>query len=447
MKLVDHFDAFLTDTVNLNQTRIDTLTDRVAAISDALKTFDDFSELLIEAVPQGSWAHRTIIRPADTEAGFDADLVVFLDEHDEWQPTDYVENLYQRFREHGTYCNKVSRGTRCVTIQYAGEFYIDVVPCVRRTVLLIDKTEHVLNRLDNAEEETNPQGYTNWFQGRNSYLGSNQLVKVVRLLKYLRDIKQTFSAKSILLTTLVGQRIQLFDGVSSDFNDVPSSLRTLVSRLDKYLQENPTMPEVTNPSLPSEHFTRHWDQDKYSNFRECIHRYATWIDDAYLEKDRDESIEKWRRVFGNDFARGVTLAKAASMSEAASQDEASHVAPVPWPVMQIAKISIKATLHESKNGTYLGSYRSDGPALQKGTWLHLVSEHSFGSSILIRWQIVNTGWAARVARCLRGGFDHTAQDIWEHTEYKGKHWVECFAVDKSKGVCIARSGRFFVNIA
>ncbi|QKS28119.1 MAG: hypothetical protein HT579_03680 [Candidatus Accumulibacter similis] len=81
------------------------------------------------------------------------------------------------------------------------------------------------------------------------------------------------------------------------------------------------------------------------------------------------------------------------------------------------------------------------------TWLNFKATHSFTNSVAIRWQVVNTGWAARIAKCLRGGFEHSGTEIWEHTLYKGKHWVECFAVDLKHGVSLGRSGRFYVNIS
>lgn len=447
MKLVEHFDTFLSDVVNLNQSRIDTLKARVDAIAAALREFEVYSDILIETCPQGSWAHRTIIKPSGTSGSFDADVVAFVKPHDEWNPTDYIDNLHQQFRDHGTYSDKVSRKTRCVTIQYAEEFSIDVVPCIRRSAFLLDTTEWVLNRNDNTEEQTNPDGYTEWFNQQNGYAGNNQLIKVVRLMKYLRDVKTTFSAKSILLTTLIGQRIAWLDDVGDEFSDVPTSLRTLIKRLDEWLQQRPNMPEVTNPSLPAESFTRHWDQDKYSNFRDCIHRYAEWVEDAYVETDRDESVIKWRRIFGEEFAKSVAIAKAEKFAEGVQPDDTSHVVPPPWPVMQAGRIVVSANLHSSRNGPFVGTYRSDGPALTPGTWLHFMATHSFTNSIIIKWQVVNTGWAARVARCLRGGFDHTGPEAWENTQYKGKHWVECFAVDQKRGVSLARSGRFYVNIA
>jgi hypothetical protein len=50
------------------------------------------------------------------------------------------------------------------------------------------------------------------FAGRNAVTGNNLLRKVTRLLKYLRDIKGTFSAKSVLLATLSNGRACDADG-------------------------------------------------------------------------------------------------------------------------------------------------------------------------------------------------------------------------------------------
>jgi len=60
------------------------------------------------------------------------------------------------------------------------------------------------------------------------------------------------------------------------------------------------------------------------------------------------------------------------------------------------------------------------------------------------WQVVNTGEAARQNNDLRGNIFEGGQVQWEHTKYPGKHWIECFIVQNN--ICIARSGKFFVNI-
>lgn len=123
MKLTEHFNTFLADVVNLNQTRIDTLKSRVDAIVSTLEGFDVYSDILIDTIPQGSWAQNDYQTHRKFGA-FDADVVAFVEPHDEWTPADYIDHLYDQFKSHGTYADKVSRKTRCVTIQYAGSFLL-----------------------------------------------------------------------------------------------------------------------------------------------------------------------------------------------------------------------------------------------------------------------------------------------------------------------------------
>lgn len=160
MKLEEKLKEFLANTVNINQSRIDTLTDRVDAVTRFLKDSETFEDCFIEVVPQGSYAHKTIIKPSDKSPEFDADILLYVKEVDDWEPKDYIEQLYQLFLGNGIYRDKTIRQTRCVTINYIGEFSLDVVPSIRRDFLWT--TEHVVNFLTNEEEPTRPKEYTKW---------------------------------------------------------------------------------------------------------------------------------------------------------------------------------------------------------------------------------------------------------------------------------------------
>jgi len=296
VKLIALFDDFLANIVNLNQTRLDTLEKRVTTISEFLRK-SDYEPRIRRFSPQGSYAHKTIITPPGTR-DYDADVLVILDRVDGWSASDYVEKLYSVFRSSGTYRDIVSRNTRCVVITYANDFHLDVVPCIQ-DINGETRTFWVCNRLTDEFEQTAPEDYNGWLATRNAITTGNLLRKSTRLIKYLRDIKTTFSIKSILLTTLLGSQVKTLypESEKKQFTDLPTALKILFGRLDDYLQARPTMATVVNPVLASETFNRHWDQDKYTNFRDRIHTYREWIDDAYDEQDRDESIRKWRRVF------------------------------------------------------------------------------------------------------------------------------------------------------
>lgn len=128
MKLVGIFDDFLKETVNLNQNRIDLLTDSISAIKSFIREFG-WGRHIRGFEEQGSWAHDTIIRPVEGDA-FDADLLVMVDHIDGWTAADYVTKLGEIFSRSSVYGQKSKTWDYCVTIMYAGERNIDVTPCV-----------------------------------------------------------------------------------------------------------------------------------------------------------------------------------------------------------------------------------------------------------------------------------------------------------------------------
>ncbi|MEZ0115144.1 hypothetical protein ABH920_009179 [Catenulispora sp. EB89] len=110
MKLTSHFDAFLKVKVNLTDARLELLDERVVAVTNFLKASEDAkASRFLGVIPQGSYAHRTIINPVDTNDEFDADALLELEENADWSAEDYVEELYKAFRRSGKYRYMVSR--------------------------------------------------------------------------------------------------------------------------------------------------------------------------------------------------------------------------------------------------------------------------------------------------------------------------------------------------
>ena len=468
MKLTDHFKVFLEDVVNLNDTRFSLLDDSIDAIKRYIRSAN-WDPKVKQFTAQGSWAHKTIIRPIEG-AAFDADLLVWVDPVEGLSAAKYVETLYTAFRESGTYKDKVSRSSHCVTVEYTGERKIDVAPLVKDRGG-VSRLE-VCNRTADKFEPSEPQKYTDWLIERNSWSGSNSFRKVTRLLKYLRDIKATFTCASVLLTTLLGDRIAAGDKDSDAFADVPTSLKTVMGRLDDWLQARPGRPAVPNPFLTSERFGDLWTDDQYENFRDKIHQYREWVDDAYDEADRDESISKWRRVFGDDFGSGEATRKGQAVAEVVLQKASSSVQLVeairrgqrallsriplnlpyvqtpPWRLAGNAKISVSAEAGPSKDGP-LQAILSGDP-IEKGREIrfraHVPSGLPLG--VEVKWQVVNTGEEAALTKQLRGGFEGSTNQYyrWEATAYVGVHWVRAYLVNARTRVCLGKSDPFFVVI-
>ena len=301
MKRVEDFNEFLSDHVNINQSRLDKLNDHVAAVTTHLSRHLESYE---KVERQGSYALRTIIKPKENRE-YDADVLLFMKYQPGKKPDDYINDAYNCLREHGTYRDMVHRKTRCVMVDYSGNFHLDIVPCVE-----INRQRHICNNKTNQFEITDGTGYRDWFNGKTQVTNGN-LKRVTRLLKYMRDHKGNFTAPSILLTTLIGMSVQDNEG-DANFKTVPDTLKTVCNRINAFLQANPLKPEIRNPVLPQETFTRHWDQNKYNNFRDKFNIYNDQVNDAFDETDPRRSLQKWQKLFGEDFGKSKSKNNGAS---------------------------------------------------------------------------------------------------------------------------------------
>jgi len=477
MKLIKRFDEFLKDTVNLNEHRVKLLENSITAIKNAINA-SAWQPRVIKYVAQGSWAHKTIIKPIEG-AAFDADLIVFVKPVEGWNAKQYIDALYEVLKSNETYKDKVHRFSHCVTIEYAGERKIDVAPCVQDRES--KDTQEVCNRNTDEFETSKPEEYTRWLIDKNAVTGNNNLRKTTRLIKYLRDIKTTFTCPSFLLTTLLGKFV--YDGEKGQavFSDVPTALKTLMGRLDDWLQANPQKPTVRNPVLYEEIQSDVWDDEKYSNFRSQINRYRQWIDDAYDEKEEPKSIEKWQRVFGDDFAAGADKTASASKSIAASFkndrlaveytdlvtaveqrglaaipegfNNLAHMQPPRWPRSQgqSMTVHIRAELHNARNGQRISTAHSL-QKLRPELWIKFNACDSRGIAFpehyKVMWRITNTGEVARYNEALRGGFydSDSMHSRWETLSYRGVHMAEAFLIRKSDNVQFGRSHPYYVVI-
>lgn len=313
------FKEFLRDEVNLNQSRLDVLNDRVRAVNSYLK--DNLTGYQ-KMERQGSFALGTLIKPVDDDDEYDADIQIVMNPNPEWEPKDYVNEIRRTLRSNKNYADKLRLKTRCVTVDYSGDFHLDVVPRVT-----IEGKHHVCNRIDNEFEETDGTGYRDWFNEQNRITGRN-LKRVVRLLKYLRDHKNNYAAKSILLTTLAGNTIRPSDEGTEAVSTVADTLAIVLTRMDDYLQQRPTMPEIKNPVLPTENFNRHWDQKRYANFRTRVNSHTRTAKRALEESSSEEAIKTWRELFGEDFGKGSGGGGGGKQSAGLpSSKTASYVAP------------------------------------------------------------------------------------------------------------------------
>ena len=445
MKLLDYFAQFLRDKVNLNQSRLDDLNSRVDSITEILESDDDLGGRLLDTVPQGSWAHRTIIRPRIGKE-FDADFLVRLTEDARWNadPRQYGEAIWEVLHNHGTYAVMTTRKNRCIRVRYANFCHVDIVPYVVRS----DGYEVIVNRETNTFETTNPVGFTSWLQEKDDLTGGN-LRRAIRLLKYLRDRQGAFSIKSVLLTTLVGNVVDSWRTFDTEYyNDVPTTLVNVLEDLDIWLQARPYKPSITDPSCPTTSFDHRWTDQQYTAFRDSVHQLAPEVRAAYDTQGIGASLTAWQSVFGDAFPK--TLAPAPISAGAILRNIAPRAGRAPKeefiedkvPVNITRQVTVTCDVSEPTklNRAARRALRSRAGRVPKHRDLFFrIVDTDVPPPFQVYWKARNTGDEAKRLGQLRGEIhpDEGRHQRKESTLYTGHHWMECYIV--KDGICVARS--------
>jgi Second Messenger Oligonucleotide or Dinucleotide Synthetase domain len=300
VKLHEYFDGLLKGAVNINATRLGLLGEHTGAIRACLGEDHKLAPVVKSFVPQGSWAHKTIIRPLPGRE-FDADMLVSMKRQRGWSddPVRYLLALHEALAAAPRYRGKAELKTRCVRVSYAGDCHVDLVPYLHIPGWFAQ--DLIVNRRDNAFEEVNPAGFTDWMRGRDR-LAHGNLRKTIRLLKYLRDYKRTFTVPSVILTVLAGERVNWWSSeVLDGYADLPSAFTRIVAATDRWLQARPGLPPIADPSCPGARFDHRLTEAGYAAFRDRFHVYAGQVAAALAAESREESVTLWRGVFGDAF--------------------------------------------------------------------------------------------------------------------------------------------------
>lgn len=433
------FKAFLTDKVNLNQTRLSSLSGRVSAIENFLSGDEVFGEHVTEVIPQGSFAHGTIIRPVGKKE-FDADVLVPMDEIEGWGASDYVQKLYEAFGRSATYRSMRSRNKRCVTIDYSGDFHVDVVPFVSRF-----GATYVTNRTTEQFELAAPDEFTEWLEEKNRITNGN-LIKVVRLLKYLRDHKTRYTIPSVTLTAALAHHVRENAKILNPgaYTNVAATLRSLSDALSLQVSAHPyDAPYIRDPGTGRDLSDR-WETHNYDNFRTRFMSYAAKISDACDEPDYDAARKVWRELFGPEFGTisesATVLASASSKSITPSTEQfLDRDLNIPTDLNSAYRFKTVGYV-VPRTGFRDGPMPKRGDRVQKHRSLKFRIEASnVPEPFDVYWKIRNYGEEAEHAGSLRGDIhkDSGTRTWTESTSYVGHHYVEAMIV--KNGVCVARS--------
>lgn len=247
--------------------------------------------------PQGSQRLGTTTKPIE-QTEFDLDAICLMRIGNSVHPGIVYRLLWDRLLENKVYRGMMTRMPRCIRLEYAGDFHLDIAPAVPDlqcggNCLLVPNLDAnlALEHPENDEwKSTNPQGYAKWFEDRctpvmvfNEKFARAQvdpvpdqepihakpaLKRSVQLFKRWRDVeyadRKHLAPPSIILTTLSGHFYRgqqlctdaLGDILEATVREVESSHRI----------------QLTNPAHSSENICEKWDSNpaSYRDFSKAV---------------------------------------------------------------------------------------------------------------------------------------------------------------------------------
>jgi len=285
--------------LQLTDARYDMAVGRYNTLNRVLESGESpFRYFRPEIYPQGSMALGTTVEPID--GPHDLDFVLQLSrDHNTVDPMDLIETLYEFLHQHGIYRSMTKKKNRCVRIEYADEFYMDVLPaCLNSAVG--GTCIKVPDCSVQGWADSNPLGYIDWFKRRTRVLKVRQILDraapippqqavadketlklAVQLLKRWRDLYYaksdvSLAPISIVLTTLAAHS---YRGERSVSEALASILRGVVELIDESRRRGEKRLRVENPSNPAEDLSERWDSNQaaYEAFESGIRAFeARW---------------------------------------------------------------------------------------------------------------------------------------------------------------------------
>lgn len=273
--------------------------------------------------PQGSMSLGTTIRPWRGEE-FDLDVVCQLNGCDGQAAAAVYELVARRLRDHGTYRLILEPRNRCLRINYAGNFHLDIIPACP----VVGTTIKVPDRELAAWISSNPVGHAEWFFKRCQFrrilekrafdavirpLPSQvpaeykyPLQRAVQLLKRHRDSffdGNPNAARSILLTTLAAQ---VYGGEQS----LTLALNRIIDGIRVFIVQVPGIPRVPNPTNPQENLAAGWNVETYPQFIRYLQSLREHLDHLMKSNGIDEMAKSLSGFVGKPIAERVILERA-----------------------------------------------------------------------------------------------------------------------------------------
>lgn len=328
--------AKMAEAAELDKTRWNKLKTSYEAISKWLS--EDplfFGKVQIEIYPQGSVSIGTTTKP-NGKSEFDLDVVIHIKLlSSEYDPEEIFNQVVRRLNENEVYKKMLESKTRCVRLNYKGDFHLDVVPAC----IVFEYDDNLIDIPDTKKKvwlRSAPKSYRDWFiniankvqltflekaysaqkMEIEEYAKKKPLQRAIQLIKMRRNIYFNESLEnapaSIILTTLAAQFYNGEVSISETFENVIEQLNNYVTVL---YPETPF--ELPNPVNEGENLADIWESkpELYLEFITFVKRlYKDWSE---LKKTHgiEEESRLMKGMFGEEPYLGAISSKADKVND------------------------------------------------------------------------------------------------------------------------------------
>lgn len=295
---IDDLLARAAEKLQLDKARREKIESSYKAIQEVLENDQIyFDSKNFEIYPQGSVRIGTTVRPL-AKNEFDLDIVLHIRDnvYEQTNPMKVFTELKRVLQENGKYKDKVQPKTRCVRLDYVGDYHMDILPGCQHNINNEDKIV-IPDRELKEWLISNPRGYAKWFMDKaesvrqtllektyaaekipsDDFASKKPLQRAVQIIKRYRDIffekSPDFATPSIVLTTLAGQLYQSQDSIFETIDNIISQVygKVNLSRANRI--------KVLNPVDNEEDFTDKWEREpqyytEFIRFTEAL--YQSW---------------------------------------------------------------------------------------------------------------------------------------------------------------------------
>lgn len=339
MEVPSYFGDFLTE-IRLTQDQVDNLKTAHETLRNLLKDDEVLSDIIVDTFLQGSYRRSTIIRPTDNNPDVDVIVVTnldksvctpddafdifkpFLEKHykGEWRkqgrsigicldnvdidlvvtaaPSESVENITKQYIEISKIISDLNieeiengifnKSSSSYEVTKKADDFLE------KSGLPEWKIEplYIPDRKENVWGKTHPLEQIRWTREKNNKT-NNHYVNVVKAIKWWKKEKYPDSEHP------KSYPLEHFIGVCCP-NDIEYVAEGITFTLEEIVKIK-TKPRLNDHGVPEHDVFGRITPDEYEEFHSQVSDAAVLARDALDDKDLNESVLKWKKLFGDKF--------------------------------------------------------------------------------------------------------------------------------------------------